>query len=153
MAIEEGKAAPAFKLKDQDGNAVSLADFKGKQNVVLYFYPKDDTPGCTKEACGFRDAHEDMVGKGARVLGISRDDAETLQRFKAELKLPYDLVADVDGKLTALFEVKQLGGLLSRPKRVTYLIDKTGVVRGVFHHELSANAHVKDALEALQKLA
>ncbi len=135
----------------QDGSKVDLG--APEQAVILFFYPKAFTMICTKEACGFRDVHEQMVGQGARVLGISRDDAETLQRFKAELKLPYDLVADVDGKLTALFEVKQLGGLLSRPKRVTYLIDKTGVVRGVFHHELSANAHVKDAMEALQKLA
>jgi len=134
----------------QDGSPVDLS--APGQPVILFFYPKAFTMICTKEACGFRDSHEALVGKGARVLGISRDDTETLQRFKSEYKLPYDLVSDKDGKLTAAFEVKQLGGLLSRPKRVTYLIDAGGVVRGVFHHELSAAKHVEDATAALAKL-
>ena len=88
MAIEEGKAAPAFKLKDQDGKPVSLAQFKGKQNVIVYFYPKDDTPGCTKEACGFRDSQQASVRKlGTVVLGVSADGGDSHQKFIAKYKL------------------------------------------------------------------
>ncbi len=89
MPIEEGKAAPAFTLKDQDGNSVSLAQFKGKQNVVLYFYPKDDTPGCTKEACGFRDFNKELTKLGTAVLGVSADSPESHKKFIAKYKLNF----------------------------------------------------------------
>ena len=89
MAIEEGKAAPAFTLPDHDGNKVALKDFRG-DNVILYFYPKDDTPGCTKESCGFRDAWKDLQKRGVHVLGISADDAESHTKFRKKYKLPFN---------------------------------------------------------------
>ena len=98
MPIEEGKAAPAFKLKDQDGNVVSLADFKGKQNVVLYFYPKDDTPGCTKEACGFRDFNKELVSSAPPCSRRERRLGESHQKFIGKYKLNFPLLSDTDRK-------------------------------------------------------
>lgn len=98
MPIEEGKAAPAFTLPDQDGNKVALADFRGK-DVIVYFYPKDDTPGCTKEACGFRDSWKALQKQGIVVLGISADDADAHTRFRKKYKLPFPLLSDVDRKV------------------------------------------------------
>ena len=99
MAVEEGKAAPAFTLKDQDGNAVSLASFKGDKAVVVYFYPRDDTPGCTKEACGFRDYNKELQKLGVEVIGISADDAGSHQKFRGKYKLPFRLLSDPDRKV------------------------------------------------------
>ena len=93
MAITEGKAAPAFKLPDAEGNTVSLGDFAGR-DVILYFYPKDDTPGCTKEACGFRDGWKELQKLGAVVLGVSPDSPESHQKFRAKYKLPFPLLSD-----------------------------------------------------------
>ncbi len=98
MPIEEGKAAPAFTLPDQDGNKVALADFRGK-HVIVYFYPKDDTPGCTKQACGFRDSWKTLQKRGVVVLGISADDAESHTKFRKKYKLPFPLLSDVDRKV------------------------------------------------------
>ena len=98
MAIEEGKAAPAFTLADADGKKVSLKDFAGR-HVILYFYPKDDTPGCTKEACGFRDGWKDLQKLGAVVLGVSADDAVSHQKFRTKYKLPFPLLSDPDRKV------------------------------------------------------
>src|SRR5690554_1389830 len=95
MAIEVGKAAPAFTLPDADGNKVSLKDFAGK-DVILYFYPKDDTPGCTKEACGFRDAWKTLQKLGVVVLGVSGDSPASHQKFAAKYKLPFPLLSDLD---------------------------------------------------------
>src|SRR2546426_153568 len=98
MAIEEGKKAPAFTLTDADGKKVALSDFAGK-HVILYFYPKDDTPGCTKEACGFRDDWKTLTKAGAVVLGVSADDAASHQRFAEKYKLPFTLLSDPDRKV------------------------------------------------------
>ena len=98
MAIEEGKAAPAFTLADPDGKKVSLKDFAGK-NVILYFYPKDDTPGCTKEACGFRDNHKAFGNADTVILGVSADDAAAHTKFRAKYKLPFTLLSDPDRKV------------------------------------------------------
>ena len=98
MAIQEGKAAPAFKLADADDQEVSLASFAGK-NVIVYFYPKDDTPGCTKEACGFRDGWNDLKKAGAVVLGISADSGASHKKFAAKYKLPFTLLSDPDRKV------------------------------------------------------
>ncbi len=95
MAVEEGKAAPAFTLSDAEGNKVSLKDFRGK-NVIVYFYPKDDTPGCTKEACGFRDIWSQIQGTGTVVLGISPDNGASHQKFAAKYELPFTLLSDPD---------------------------------------------------------
>ena len=103
MAIEEGKAAPAFTLNDADGNAVSLKDFKGK-NVVVYFYPKDDTPGCTKEACGFRDNWQEIQDADTVVLGISPDSEGSHQKFRDKYELPFTLLADPDRKVMTKYD-------------------------------------------------
>src|SRR3954469_25786082 len=98
MAIQEGKSAPAFTLPDADGKPVSLSDFAGK-NVILYFYPKDDTPGCTKEACGFRDSWKDLQKLGVMVLGVSADNGASHQKFTSKYKLPFPLLSDPDRKV------------------------------------------------------
>jgi peroxiredoxin Q/BCP len=102
MAVEEGKAAPAFTLADAKGTKVALADFRGK-NVILYFYPKDDTPGCTKEACGFRDAWKELGKLDTVVLGVSADDAASHQKFIGKHKLPFPLLSDPGHKVMARY--------------------------------------------------
>ena len=103
MAIEEGKAAPAFTLNDADGNAVSLKDFKGR-NVVVYFYPRDDTPGCTKEACGFRDHWQDIQDANTVVLGISPDSQASHQKFRDKYELPFTLLADPEREVMTEYD-------------------------------------------------
>ena len=103
MAIEEGKAAPAFTLNDADGNTVSLKDFKGK-NVVVYFYPRDDTPGCTKEACGFRDHWQDIQDANTVVLGISPDSEASHQKFREKYELPFTLLADPEREVMTEYD-------------------------------------------------
>ncbi len=148
--IEEGDQAPDFALPSHDGKEISLADFRGKQAVVLYFYPKDGTPGCTKEACGFRDAYEDFVEAGAAVIGVSGDSADSHQSFAANNRLPFILLADSDGSLRKAFGVPKTLGLL--PGRVTYVIDKQGVVRYVFNSQTQAERHVTEALKVVREL-
>ena len=123
MAVEEGKAAPAFKLRDADDKSVSLADFAGK-DVVLYFYPKDDTPGCTKEACGFRDAWRELQGLGVVVLGVSADSADSHQRFRAKYKLPFPLLSDPDRRVMTKYG--------AYGEKMMYGKKTTGVIRSTF---------------------
>ena len=148
MSIQEGDSAPDFLLKNQKGEEVSLKSFKGKKNVVLYFYPKDDTPGCTKEACTFRDQYEVLLKKGAEVIGVSSDSVDSHSKFALKYHLPFSLLADEGGKLRKAYGVQKTMGLL--PGRVTYVIDKEGIVRKVFSSQLNATQHVEEALEALK---
>ena len=143
MALAVGTAAPAFTVKDTQGNTVSLADFAGK-TVVLYFYPKDDTPGCTKEACSFRDAYADYQGKDVVVLGVSMDDEASHQAFTEKFSLPFPLLADVGGALTKAYDVD--GGGYS--KRVTYVIDGTGTITQVFD-TINTSTHAADVMAAI----
>src|SRR5262245_52095819 len=132
MAIEEGKPAPAFTLKDQSGATVSLAQFKGKRDVVLYFYPKDDTPGCTKEACGFRDLSRELEKLGVAVLGVSADSEASHQKFQSKYKLKFPLLSDPERKV--MTEYGAYGDKLMYGKktkgviRSTVLIGKDGKV-------------------------
>jgi thioredoxin-dependent peroxiredoxin len=121
MALAIGTKAPDFTTKDSDGNTVSLSDCKGKM-VVLYFYPKDDTPGCTKEAEGFRDNYQKYQDQEMVVLGVSRDDEASHKMFKEKYGLPFTLLADVDGSITKAYDAD--GGAVS--KRITYVIDGEG---------------------------
>jgi peroxiredoxin Q/BCP len=146
--VEEGQRAPDFTLPDANGKEVRLADFSG-QPVVLYFYPKDDTPGCTKEACSFRDQYQDFQDAGAAVIGVSSDSSESHRKFAAKHRLPFTLLADRGGKLRTLYGVPATLGLL--PGRVTFVIDGAGVVRHVFNSQLDATRHVREALEVLRK--
>ncbi|HXJ37602.1 MAG TPA: peroxiredoxin [Candidatus Eisenbacteria bacterium] len=149
-AINVGDKAPDFDLSDAAGKRVRLGDYKGKKAVVLYFYPKDDTPGCTKEACSFRDSYESFKEAGAEVIGISSDSEASHQKFADKYKLPFTLVADAGGAVRKRYGVPATLGLL--PGRVTFVIDRDGVVRHVFNSQLQATKHVDEALTVLKQL-
>ena len=149
MAIGVGDQAPDFELPSSQGGTVRLQDLRG-QAVVVFFYPKDDTPGCTAEACGFRDNLAQFQTLGAAVLGISGDDLESHQRFAAKHDLTFPLLADVGNGVRKRFGVSSTMFL---PGRVTYVIDPEGVVRLVFNALLNAKAHVQQARTCLEQLA
>ena len=144
-----GDPAPEFTLNDQDGKPVRLADFRGRK-VVVYFYPKDDTPGCTKESCSFRDHYTAFQEAGAEVVGISSDSEASHRKFKDKYKLPFTLLADAGGKVRSAFKVPRSAGIL--PGRVTYVIDREGVIRHAFSSQLDVTRHVDEAVETLKKL-
>ena len=148
--IRVGDPAPDFRLPALRGGEVALSDFRGKKNVVLFFYPKDASPGCTVEACTFRDAYEDFVDAGAEVIGVSSDSLEDHASFANKHKLPMQLLADAGGKVRAQYGVKSTLGLL--PGRETFIIDKEGVVRHVFRSQLRFKNHVVESLAVLQTL-
>ncbi|HZP40947.1 MAG TPA: peroxiredoxin [Candidatus Binatia bacterium] len=145
-----GDVAPDFALPDGTGRTVRLSDYRGKRPVVLYFYPKDDTPGCTKEACAFRDQYEDFTRAGAEVIGVSADSGESHARFASKYQLPFVLLTDRDGTVRKRYGVKPTLGVL--PGRVTFVIDTDGVVRHVFNSQLRATQHVAEAIAALRGL-
>jgi peroxiredoxin Q/BCP len=147
--IEPGKKAPAFTLKDQNGKTHTLHDYQGRP-LVLYFYPKDDTPGCTRESCAFRDQFEDFRDAGAEVIGVSSDSPASHKRFAEKHSLPFTLLSDSKGEVRAAFRVPATLGLL--PGRVTYVIDKEGVIRHAFSSQLNATQHVAEALKVLTRL-
>lgn len=140
MVLAVGTEAPGFSTQDDAGNSVSLADFSGK-TVVLYFYPKDDTPGCTVEAQGFRDKFDEYQGKDVVVLGVSRDDEASHKLFKEKYGLPFSLLADTDGTITQSYDVD--GG--GYAKRVTYIINGDGVIDKVFE-KVQTSSHANDVL-------
>ena len=147
MSIQEGDVAPDFSLKNQKGETVSLKQFKGKKNVVLYFYPKDDTPGCTKEACTFRDQYEVFMKQGSEVIGVSSDTVDSHSKFSQKYHLPFSLLADEGGALRKTYGVQKTMGIF--PGRVTYVIDREGLVKKIFSSQLNATKHVEEALQAL----
>ncbi|MEO1340825.1 MAG: peroxiredoxin [Cyanobacteria bacterium J06635_13] len=143
MALSAGITAPAFTTTDDQGNSVSLADFKGK-TVVLYFYPKDDTPGCTKQAQSFRDSFAEYQNKDMVVLGVSQDDQASHQKFKEKYGLPFQLLVDSDGAITQAYDVD--GG--GYAKRVTYIIDAEGKIAQV-DSNVQTSSHATDVLESI----
>jgi len=147
MALQEGDTAPDFELPSQTGSTVSLSDNRGRW-VVVYFYPADDTPGCTAEACSFRDSYEDFTDAGAVVIGISGDSVESHVKFADKHQLPFTLLSDVDGTLRKKWGVGKSLGLL--PGRVTYVIDPDGVVRKRFSSQLRAKQHHQEALATIR---
>lgn len=149
--IRVGDQAPDFTLTSQSGEQVSLAQFRGSKAVVLFFYPKDGTPVCTKEACSFRDAYEDFVQAGAVVIGVSSDSAESHLAFASGHRLPFVLLADTEGSVRRAFGVPKTLGIM--PGRVTYVIDKQGIVRHVFSSQFAADRHVAEALAVVRQLA
>jgi thioredoxin-dependent peroxiredoxin len=153
MAVEVGKKAPAFKLKDANGKEVSLADYAGK-DLVLYFYPKDDTPGCTKEACGFRDEWAALRKLGVAVAGVSADDAGSHQRFAAKYKLPFTLLSDPDRKAMAAYgawgEKTLYGKKVTGVIRSTVWIGPDGKVKQHWPRIASAEKHPAQVLKALR---
>jgi peroxiredoxin Q/BCP len=150
MGIAVGDRAPDFTLRDQNGQPVSLSSFRGKKSVVLYFYPKDETPGCTKEACSFRDSYEDFVAAGAEVIGVSGDSVTKHQAFAQHHKLPFTLLSDDGNALRKAYGVPATLWIL--PGRVTYVIDKEGIVRHVFDSQLQATRHIDEALNVIKTL-
>ena len=149
--IRVGSPAPDFRLRTRDGSIVSLEEFRGKKNVVVYFYPKDFTRGCTAEACEFRDYYEQFKTLGAEVIGISGDSEQSHDSFAREHSLPFILLSDPDGTIRKAFEVKKSLGLI--PGRVTFVIDKQGIVRHVFSSQARATAHTAEALAVLKSLS
>ncbi len=145
--IKEGDTIPAFRLKDQNDKWFDSTELEG-QPYVLYFYPKDDTPGCTAQACSFRDAIQEFKGIGARVVGVSTDDPESHKAFAERHNLPFTLLSDEGNKLRKKLGVPgSLFGLL--PGRVTYVVDGKGVVQRIFSSQMQVNKHVSEALAAL----
>jgi len=147
---EVGDPAPDFRLPSQSGEMVRLSDYKGKKAVVLYFYPKDNSPGCTKEACAFRDSYEAFKDAGAEVIGVSSDSEESHGLFSLKLGLPFLLLSDEGGKIRELYGVPSSLGLI--PGRVTFVIDKDGVVRHVFSSQLNAEKHIEESLRIIKGL-
>lgn len=150
MSIEKGEKAPHFQLKDQDGKEFDSKTVLGKKPVVIYFYPKDFTPGCTKEACNFRDSYEDFKEAGAEVLGISNDSEKSHAKFAKKHKLPFVLLSDSNGKVRKKFGIKKsLLGLV--PGRETFVINADGNIVFKFN-SLDASKHMEKALNAVKKI-
>jgi peroxiredoxin Q/BCP len=148
--VDVGSKAPDFSLYSQSGEMVHLKDFLGSKPVVLFFYPKDDTPGCTKQACAFRDDYDGFGKLDAEVMGISSDSVESHRGFAAKHGLPFTLLSDEKGNVRRLYGVPTSLGLF--PGRVTYVIDKEGVVRHLFSSQLGVEKHVEEALRALHSI-
>lgn len=148
--LKVGDFAPDFILKDQHGEVCRLSAFKGKSNVVLYFYPKDDTPGCTVEACGFRDHYYEFQNAGTEILGISSDNNTSHLKFASKHKLPFILLSDMGSKVRKLYNIPN--SFLFIPGRVTFVIDKLGIIRYIFNSQLQADKHVQEAIKMLDQL-
>jgi peroxiredoxin Q/BCP len=146
-AIQVGDRAPAFSAPLQDGGTFDSAALLGKRWLVLFFYPKDNTPVCTKEACAFRDSYEKFVAAGAEVVGVSSDSAASHARFAERHRLPFPIVADTDRRVRKLFGVPNPLGVI--PGRVTYVIDRDGIVRLVYAALFASDKHVAQALAAV----
>lgn len=150
MAIEKGDKIPQFELKDQHGTVFKSEELIGKKPAVIYFYPKDFTPGCTKEACNFRDSYEDFEEAGAEVIGISNDSEKSHAKFAKKHKLPFILLSDVNGRVRKKFGIKKsLLGLV--PGRETFVADSEGKIIFKFN-SLDASKHMTKALNAIKKL-
>jgi peroxiredoxin Q/BCP len=150
MELKVGDSIPNFTAKDTNGNDFDSKNVVGHKPLVIYFYPKDNTPGCTAQACSFRDQYEDFKDLGAEVIGISSDSADSHQKFAKQYQLPFILLSDSDKKIRKLFGVP--GGMFGLlPGRVTYVTDKNGVVQMIFDSML-ATKHIPKALSAIKKL-
>jgi peroxiredoxin Q/BCP len=149
--VQPGDEAPDFTLPDQEGRPVTLSDFRGRSHVILYFYPKDFSPGCTAEACSFRDSYEDFTDLGAVVIGVSGDSVESHKKFIDDYLLPFTLLSDQDGRVRRLYGATKGFGLL--PGRYTLVIDKGGIVRHVFTSETNMGKHVEEAVRILRNLS
>ncbi len=151
MTLRAGDKAPDFELRDQHGAMARLSTLLGQKPVVLFFYPRDDSPICTREVCAFRDAHAEFAAAGAEVLGISVDGTESHEAFSAKHGLPYRILSDEKKEALALYGIKTMLGFM--PERVTFVIGKDGVIRHVYNALLRGTKHAEEALAALKKLA
>ena len=148
--VQVGDKAPDFTLPSQSGEQVRLYDRLGERVVVLYFYPKDNTPGCTAEACAFRDSHEVFTDAGAEVIGVSSDSSDRHAAFAGRHNLPFTLLSDRGGRVRKSYGVPAVLGVV--PGRVTYVIDREGTVRHVFNSLTNIGQHVGDALDVVRRL-
>jgi len=147
--LKVGDKAPPFALPDQDGNTVDVGSMIGKRALVVYFYPKDFTTGCTMEAHEFRDMHEQFLANGAEVIGISADDVKTHKEFAVEHELPFKLLADTENKVRDLYGA---WGMAHTPGRVTFLIDRQGIIRMVFSSQIQPKKHIEEGLRILKEI-
>lgn len=150
IRVKVGDAAPDFEGPTADGTRLGLKDFAGKKNVVLYFYPKDDTPGCTKEACSFRDNLQPIRSLGAEVVGVSLDSVESHKKFRAKYGLPFPLISDKGKQIAAAYGV--LKDTRTSTKRVTFLIDRNGKVAKIFP-KVDVTKHTEEVVAALKELS
>jgi len=151
QTIQIGDNCPAFSLPDSQGKEIHVNEYLGQKIFVLFFYPKDDTPGCTKEACAFRDAYADFVALGCEVFGISSDASNSHQVFQQKYQLPYPLLSDTQKKVRQLFGVPtSLFGLI--PGRVTYVVGLDGKVAGIFNSQTNPLGHINEALKVVKNL-
>jgi peroxiredoxin Q/BCP len=148
--LQVGDPAPEFTLPATTGELVSLSDFRGRAEVVLFFYPKDNSPACSAEACSFRDNYEAFRDAGAEVIGVSTDSSESHRRFAERLRLPFLLLSDADGAVRSRYGVAMTMGII--PGRATFLIDKEGIIRHVFSSQFRLAKHVGFTLGVLRKL-
>ncbi len=150
VEIKVGDKAPDFTLPSQLGDNVTLSEFFGKKNIVLYFYPKDESIGCTKEACKFRDEYDVFTSLGAEVLGVSSQSVESHKSFATHHGLPFILLSDEKSEVRKLYGVPATMGII--PGRVTYIIDKKGIVRHIFNSQYQPEKHIEEALKILREL-
>jgi peroxiredoxin Q/BCP len=152
MELKVGDKIPNFVAKDTEGNDFDIKDLVGKKPLVIYFYPKDSSPGCTAQACSFRDQYEDFKDFGAEVIGISGDSVDSHKKFAKQYKLPFILLSDNYKKIRKLFGVSSsMFGML--PGRVTYVADKNGEIKMIFDSSMMATKHITKALQAIKNLA
>ena len=150
MKLKVGDVAPDFSLPSNRGVDVALSSFRGERNVVLYFYPRDGSPGCTQQACSFRDSYEVFKRLGAEVVGVSGDDVESHEKFAAEHILQYILLSDKGDKVRKLYGASGALGLM--PGRVTFVIDKEGVIRHIFTSQIQPEKHIDESLRILREI-
>jgi len=150
MKVKVGDRAPDFTLPSNTGENITLSKFFGEKSVVLYFYPRDESRGCTEEACAFRDSYEVFKELGAEVIGISSDSLGSHKSFAETYGLPFILLSDEDNKVRKLYGVPSTLGVF--PGRVTYIIDKNGVVRHIFSSQFQPQKHIEEAIEILKKI-
>lgn len=148
--IGVGDKAPLFSLPDINGKTIHLKDYLGKKILIVYFYPKDETAGCTAEACTFRDRYELFQKADAEVIGISGDSVDSHTNFSSKYKLPFILLSDIDNSVRKNYGVKSTFGLI--PGRVTYIIDKKGIIRNVFVSQFNPKKHVDEALKIIDEI-
>ncbi len=153
--LKEGDKAPDFTLPSSDGGNISLKDFKGKENVVLYFYPKDDTPGCTKEACSFRDQRKLFQAQGAEIFGVSFDSVDSHKKFIGKYKLSFSLLADTDKAVAQKYGVYKQKSFMGKSymgiERTTFVIDKDSKIRKIFP-QVKVDGHTEEVLAAIKSL-
>ena len=148
--LKVGDKCPNFTLKNQKGEKVDISNFLGKKNILIYFYPKDETYGCTQQACSFRDAYDEFLGYDCEVFGISSDNKKSHDNFSNKHNLNFDILSDVNNDVRNMFGVpRSLFGLVSG--RVTYLVDKKGEVVWIFNSQINAKKHIEEALVFLKK--